>query len=189
MSHRALDSRAFIGYARAALAVIDDPVEPERRRVFGILKSNLTGPKPSLHYYISDPAVTGDFERDPRIIWTATSDLSVRNAVPATKPSASEEAAEFLEEILKNGPVNVREIRFEAEEQGVAWRTVEREKARIGALAKQRGVKGVMGPESYWMLPEHQHLFRQTSDSPGGVSQLQLENLSHEVKENDNTAV
>jgi putative DNA primase/helicase len=53
--------------------------------------------------------------------------------------SATARAEAFLREKLKNGPVDIKEIRDHANAEGVAWRTLERAKRTVGVIVEKIG--------------------------------------------------
>jgi hypothetical protein len=63
---------------------------------------------------------------------------------------AADDAEEFLEDILKGGPVSTKEIKEAANAHGHSWRTVNRAKAELGVKA----VKGGFNEGWSWRLPE-----------------------------------
>ena len=62
-----------------------------------------------------------------------------------------DEAVEWLRALLANGPVETNQIRSDAKQAGIAWRTVERAKGILGVKSRKRDfAKGW-----WWSLPEH----------------------------------
>jgi putative DNA primase/helicase len=65
-------------------------------------------------------------------------------------PAARDEARKFLQDLLGNGPMAVKEIANAAEGHGFAWRTVERAKRELGVIPK----KGGLDKGWTWQLPD-----------------------------------
>lgn len=59
----------------------------------------------------------------------------------AESRGALEEAKQFLLEVLDEGPVAQKEIKQQAEEAGLAWRTVRRAKTALGVEARKGSVE------------------------------------------------
>ncbi len=59
------------------------------------------------------------------------------------------EAVRWLGELLKDGSVDSKEIFSDAKQAGIAWRTVERAKARLGVKATKASYAGGWR----WTLP------------------------------------
>lgn len=71
---------------------------------------------------------------------------------PDREPQRPREAAvEWLCELLRDGPRKAAEIKACAARDGHAWRTVERAKADVGAVARPGHVGGARA--SWWKLP------------------------------------
>jgi putative DNA primase/helicase len=137
-----LGSRAFTGIARSVLHLLRDP-EDESRRLLLPGKMNLSEPAPGLAFKIGgDPA---------RLEWEpGTVSLSAADVLAAGNGgggSAQDEAAEWLRDVLSDGPVPVKDIQARAEADGFKWRTVERAKRRIDASASREGY----GSGGRWM--------------------------------------
>ena len=62
--------------------------------------------------------------------------------VPDRERPERDEAAEWLQDQLKDGAVAVKELKKEAIAAGVAWRTLERAKVSAGVRARKRGIAG-----------------------------------------------
>jgi len=124
---------------RSVLMVGSDPTD-ENRRFIAHAKSNLAKRGPSWGYTITD----GCFR------WTGVVDLSAedmnRSVDNNVLPGARDEAINFLEELLKDGPVTAREGINQAKEQDIAKRTLDRAKT-------MRGVKSVKHDGQWlWVL-------------------------------------
>jgi len=68
------------------------------------------------------------------------------------EPKRGEKAFEWLDDLLKDGPVLTRDVQAQASAAGHAWRTVERAKTWLGVSGRRRGT-GKRGPFE-WFIPE-----------------------------------
>jgi putative DNA primase/helicase len=149
----AIGSIAFAAAARAVWAVVKDLDDPERR-LFLPVKANLAADAGGLSFKVD--AVNGV----PRVSWdpgAVTVDVNsiLSDDGQGEERGARQQAQEWLRETLEDGPIAVVELRKAANAAGLAWRTLERAKAAIGAKAERHGFQG-----SYsWKLP--------TSAKPG----------------------
>ncbi len=140
--YRGQGSIGFIGIVRSGLMVGE---HPERDDTFLLVgqKSNLSKPPESLAYSIA--ATPPDFEV-PRIQWLGASEITVRQmtAVPDDEGERDRmvEAKEFLRDVLRAGPVPTKQLKKEASEADIAWRTVERAKAQLRVQAYKDGGSG-----------------------------------------------
>jgi hypothetical protein len=66
-------------------------------------------------------------------------------------PAAMDEAQKFLKNILAKGPVEAAEIYDASEGNGIAKRTVDRAKAKLGVIARKE--KGHTDGKWTWELP------------------------------------
>ena len=82
---------------------------------------------------------------------TMTADEAMAAAGDPEERSELDEAADWLGKLLKNGPVDSKEICSGAKQSGVAWRTVERAKARL----RVKAVKATFSGAWRWELPDH----------------------------------
>lgn len=153
--HRFIGSIAFVGAPRMAFAVIDDADDKDRRLLLHA-KNNLAPPPQGLAFGLKQTIVgTGivascvEWEPEPVTI-TANEAMAAEAGNTGTRPS--EDAETFLRELLADGPVTAKQVRAEAEDAGLAWRTVRRAKDRLGLKVKREG----FGPGStlHWALPD-----------------------------------
>ena len=66
------------------------------------------------------------------------------------RPATITQAEEFLKEVLAAGPILQKEVKDGADGHGLAWRTVQRAKARLGVRATKDGMEGGWS----WSLPK-----------------------------------
>ena len=129
------------------------------RRLFLACKSNLGRPPEGLAYRIADKALRGDngVIWAPAVQWEAstvamTADQAVAGMASVTEArSAMDEAEEFLLELLADGPMAQKEIKDAAHGAGLAWRTVERAKAKLRIEARRENIGE--HPRWTWRLP------------------------------------
>lgn len=129
-------SIGIIGAARAGLIVAQDPDDPDRR-VLAISKSNLApGGHPSLGYRV----VTDDAHGVGAIEWLGESrhqagDL-LRDGTDEPRGVAVSEAVATLRELLEDGPQPADEAKRYCRDAGIAPRTLDRAKKRLGVRAR-----------------------------------------------------
>jgi hypothetical protein len=146
---RVTGSLAFVAAARAAYAVARDKEDPHRRLLLPI-KNNLGVDVSGVSYRIAETIVDG-LGGVPYVIWDR--DPVKVSADEALAPSTGGEstvadATEFLKDLLRDGPVPVKEIKAEATAAGITWRTVERAKADMEVIAERHN--GERRGEGYW---------------------------------------
>lgn len=145
--YRGGGSIGIIGAARCGLLVAKDP-EDENRRVLAGIKSNLGKLPESLSFQIegSDGAA--------RIVWGGVSNHSADGllSIPRSEEerSALDEAKEFLIDLLSKGEVEVKKIKADARNNGIAEKTLSRAKTALGIVAYKAGFSGGW----FWSLPK-----------------------------------
>jgi hypothetical protein len=150
--YRGGGSIAIVGAARSGLLVAKHP-EDDGRRVLASIKSNLAAPAPSLVFGL-EPVENGAV----RVDWKGESTLNAAALLSAPtdheERSAAQEAQDFLRDALSSGPEPVANLRKQAGEAGISWRTVERAKASLGVRAAREGEAGKRGGGAWvWALP------------------------------------
>lgn len=130
---RVLGSVAFVNAARAVWVVWPDNDDPSRKLLLRS-KGNLSEPLWGLAYRIVGNPET----RQPHLEWEdAQVSMSADQAMaPLKPPTATEEAATWLRELLAEGPKPQTEIKLAAEMDGHSWSTVKRAKDRVGVDSK-----------------------------------------------------
>jgi len=144
--YRGLGSVDFAAAARSILLAGQDPRNPQDKAIIHV-KSSLAEIGPSIGYQI----------QDGKFFWTGISHLTADNVLaPAPREeekSAVEEAVDFLEEVLADGPRPAKEILKEARNVGITERTLNRAKTQVGVIAKRIGEQGKRGGGIwYWYL-------------------------------------
>ena len=137
-----LGSRAFTGLARSVLHLMRDP-DDEDRRLLLPGKMNLSVPAPGLAFTIGGDPARVQWEADPVSI-TASEVL----AKSIGGSNAASEAEDWLRDVLSNGPMESSKVKEKAGVDGLAWRTVERAKDKIGAKSTREGYSN----DGRWMM-------------------------------------
>jgi hypothetical protein len=163
MMLRICNSIAFAAASRHAFGVIDDP--DNKRKLFVRGKNNLAEKDDrALAFYFNVREVgvskrTGKTITAPFIIWeegyvdvTATEALAAVNE--SKSPGARERAKRFLLKALAKGPRPATEIEEEAEQEGIAQRTLMRAKAALGVESRRIAAKDGGKDRWEWLLPE-----------------------------------
>lgn len=152
----ALGSRAFTGIARAVWHVSRDGDDKSRRLLLPG-KNNLAPEGDGLAFrIIGDPAAIA-WEAEP-VAMSADDALAVENGngdddnKPGPEPEARNQAAEWLRELLKAGPMESATIKNEGEVAGYAWRTLHRAKDELGIQPYRER----FGGNWMWKLPNAQ---------------------------------
>lgn len=160
--NRVIGSIAWAAAARAAWAVIRDP-DDEKRRLLLCLKNNIGLESLGMAYRIASPPGEGalaalsavgrvEWESEPLSV-RADDLLGAPRGEGVLDPApARAEAAGFLRELLKHGPVASEQIKIEAKAAGVKWASVRRAKETIGIVARKVGFGEKAG--WCWVLPE-----------------------------------
>ncbi len=150
--YRGGGSIGIVGAARSGLLIAKHP-EDDGRRVMASIKSNLAPPAPSLVFTLSE-AENGAV----RVDWKGESTLDaaalLSAPVDSEERSTLSEAQKFLSDVLEDGPEAVADIKRQANEAGLSWRTVERAKAALGVRAEREYGSGERGVKRWmWRLP------------------------------------
>jgi KaiC/GvpD/RAD55 family RecA-like ATPase len=139
----------LIGVARSGAFFAHHP-EADGLRVMAPHKSNLAEKQPSLQYVIKGWAID---ENIGRVEWRGITEhdansLATENLSPHEK-TRLEEAREFLYEELKDAPMWARQIYRDANDAGIARRTLESAKSHMRIRSEKIGTEGWQ-----WSLPE-----------------------------------
>lgn len=159
---RLTGSLAFGALARivfgAAKVRAEDGAEATRR-VFARLKSNI-GPDGGGYAYGLEIVELAGGASGSRVTWgeaiegTAREILAEADHDPDTGEDDArterDEASEWLQDVLAEGPLNAADVKVLAQRNGLAWRTVCRAKKALGVQSK----KGAMRGGWTWQLPE-----------------------------------
>ena len=161
---RVTRSVAFGALPRVVMAAAKVIEADGERRIFCRAKSNIGPDTGGWDYKLDLVGVPGAAGITAiRVQWGEALEGSARDLLAEAEAAAypeerSEmgEAEDWLRALLANGPVGSKEIRLDARQAGIAWRTVERAKTRLGVKARKASFSGAWR----WSLPDH-------SDSEG----------------------
>ena len=147
--YRSMGSLAFAAAARAVWAVAKDKQDPSRRLLLPV-KNNLGADTLGLAF-----AVVSEPEDGPPVIaWEPDPvNISADDALAeerAEEGSALGEAVDWLRDTLGDGPMEGKNVKGRARTDGIAQRTLDRAKAKLGVIA---GPDGFGGPW-VWRLPD-----------------------------------
>ena len=145
---RVSGSGGFVAAARSAILVTHDDANPERR-LFLSTKSNL-GPRPDgLTFTLAqhpDSEVAVPTWGAERITRTADEVLAARDE---PHDRECDTAAQFLRELLSDGPIETSKVKREARSAGVAYRALQKAAAAVGV---KRAPGDYQGPW-FWRMP------------------------------------
>jgi predicted ATP-dependent serine protease len=147
---RAQGSIAFVAQARVVLAVGEDPDHPGRRFLAAV-KNNLGPNAPTLAFRLSDAGVI--WESAPV---AGSADTLLAQDEPASRTECHERdaAAQFLRNLLDDGPVASKQVEADAKANGISQRTLWRAKTDLGIKPyRSQTTTGNTGPW-YWSLPQ-----------------------------------
>lgn len=138
-------SLAFGALARSAWGVVRDPANPERRLLLPIKANWTAGAASGLAFTIMSDATTGeavcDWEPEP-----VDADINeVLAPLPAQDPEVCD-AARWLRDLLRDGPVPSTDVEGEAKRAGVDPKVLGKAKAAAGVESRRVG----FGPEGRW---------------------------------------
>ncbi len=167
---RAIDhfigSQAFIAAGRIGhgcfeeteLNEITGDKKPTGRNLFAHVKHSMSAQMPTLAYHI-----VGDIEiatgiKTSRVIWDGEVDITADAAVAGAAASKGtvrtdeqKRAAEFLCEILENGPVSQKQVEEEGEQRGFSKKVLRTTRDKLGIVSEKKGF-GDTGKWE-WSLP------------------------------------
>lgn len=148
--YRAMGSLAFAAAARAAWAVSKDKDDPRRRLLLPI-KNNIAPDTGGLAYRIEPLGVDGcpAVEWEPDAVNVSADDALANVRDEGGGRTERDDAAEWLRDLLANGPRPARNVEGEARDAGYSIATVRRAKAAIGVVSR----KPAFGGPWEWTLP------------------------------------
>jgi putative DNA primase/helicase len=158
---RITSSLAF-GAAPPRLAMIAArPLDQDQMRRLVRAKSNIGPDGDGFEYSLVQEPLVGWDVSGQRLRWGTpllgpARELLNDVELPKDKPAASTKrdmAAEFLRDVLKDGPMPNKWIENAAKQAGLAWRTVQRACADLGVIASRIGGIASEG-EWQWQLPQ-----------------------------------
>lgn len=152
--YRGGGSIGIIGAARVGLLLAEHP-EQEDVRVLAPVKNNLAVFPPSLSLAL-EQAPDHDVAR---VEWLDTCDLTADELLQGSdqgRPDEKrQEARDFLEEILSDGPVRAQEVKDKADEKGIATMTLRRAKDALNIKKEKTEFQGPW----MWKLPDEKPPF------------------------------
>jgi putative DNA primase/helicase len=142
--HKFIGSIAFVGAARAAFAVIDDPDDKDRR-LFLHAKNNLSAQPRGLAFRLEQTAVPGTAIFASRVRWenepvNITADAAMADSGEVR--GARDEAKDYLQQALADGPVDVNIVNKQANSLGISERTLKRARADLKVKATKSNFGG-----------------------------------------------
>jgi RecA-family ATPase len=184
--HRGGGSVAFTAAARCVLVAAPDPDDADQqRRVLAVTKTNLALPPPSLA-----DTLTGPDDQPAIVQWlgpsqhTARSLLALNPEEKADSRLALDQAADFLQQTLREGRRPAKEVSDEGEQLHISVITLRRAAKQLGVVITREG----FGKEGrwYWALPtvpalappDDDHLW---PEDPSGTTEEPSENLASTI--------
>ncbi len=161
--NRGQGSNAWAAAARAVFGVIADK-EDQGKRYFLTLKNNLgaDGTETNLSYRIesyqlpaSDPAI-----QTARILWDAqpvtetAKELFAQAETPDGEKNDTQEAKDYLSEVLRDGPMKVKDLQIHSRNAGHHWPTIRLAKRLLKVQSRRSGFGA--GSVMEWVLPDQQ---------------------------------
>jgi hypothetical protein len=183
--YRTGGSIGFVGAARGQLLVAPDP-EDEARRILVANKNNLTAPPPALAYRITeDPPGAG-----ARVLWDPEPvaeglDADALLAGSGEDPAERRDADALLRELLADGERPSAEILKAARANGIAERTLDRAKRRLGVRAQRVGGLGGSGT---WYLSLPGPAPKGATHAPKAATYAEVAPLDEPSERTDETA-
>ncbi|ODT74783.1 MAG: hypothetical protein ABS69_11595 [Nitrosomonadales bacterium SCN 54-20] len=164
--YRATGSLAFVAAARAAFLVTRDKGDPNRR-LFLPLKNNLGPDASGMAYRIEEangvPYIAWE---DERVSISADEALG-RDDDGDHETTLADSAAEWLIDLLSDGPVPSNDVKKHAREAGYSDATIRRAQAALGI--KPRRVDGAAADGKWvWTLPDKHKSPQMTLDANHG---------------------
>lgn len=142
--YRGLGSIDFAAAVRSILVMGEDPGD-DRRRVVVHSKSNLAERGVSLGFEV----------QGGRFRWTGTSEVTAERLLAPkqenSQRSAVDEAADFLRELLADGPVPAKEAKAEARDAGISHASLRRAKDCLGVTAIRQSLEGKERGSGGWV--------------------------------------
>ncbi|WP_086120950.1 AAA family ATPase [Hydrogenophaga sp. IBVHS2] len=152
-TQRVIGSVAFSAVARVVLVAARVKGEDgEDRRILARSKSNIGPDDGGYEYHLEQVEVMPGIEAS-RVAWGKAVQGSARELLTDNTEADDEEksaqdcAAEFLTDLLRDGPTPTKTVEAEAKAAGIAWRTVRRASDALH-VKKRKTVEGW-----YWSIP------------------------------------
>jgi hypothetical protein len=141
------------GLARSILIVAKDKIDDSGEiRCLAHVGGNLSKSPKALLFTLH-----GDDDSPATVLWLGEVDQNadelLRSSADGDELSRINEATTWLRDTLKEGPLTAREILTMARRDGIAERTLERAKSRLGILSQKED--GLPNGKWMWLLPSH----------------------------------
>lgn len=138
-------SLAFVAAARAAYIVTKDPQDPARRLLLPA-KNNLGDDQTGYAFRVESVALAGDILTS-RVSWeaervTTTADEALAPAQAAEERSATDEAADWLRDLLAAGPMKASDVQREARRAGIGDKPLRAARERLGIKPRKSAFTG-----------------------------------------------
>jgi len=151
--YRTMGSLAFNAAARAVWAVAKAKEDPTgRRRLLLPVKNNLAEDGTGMAYELGpglDGGTVVQWEPDP--VHLSADDALAFEGDGDDHSSAVAEAVDWLSALLADSPLGAREVKEQAERDGIKSRTLDRAKKRLGVVSERQGF--AEGSAWVWRLP------------------------------------
>jgi DNA polymerase I-like protein with 3'-5' exonuclease and polymerase domains len=163
---RVSDSLAYTAAARHVYGIIND--EDNHRKLFVKGKNNIAPREQKTLAFSFDVREVGADKRTgrlisrPYIVWhTEPVDITASEALQALigskSPSARDNAKQFIEDLLENGPVGAKDVQEAAKENGISRNTLRRAAEELKIIIKKDGPKNDKGEATWqWRLPPNE---------------------------------
>lgn len=138
-------SLAFVAAARAAYIVAKDQADPARRLMLPA-KNNLGDDQTGYAFRIESVELPGGIQTS-RVAWeaelvTVTADEALAPAQATEERSATDEAADWLRELLAAGPMKASDVQREARQAGIGDKPLRAARERLGIKPRKRAFAG-----------------------------------------------
>jgi len=168
--YRTMGSLAFVAAARAAYVVTKDENNPQRR-LFLPVKNNLSRDNTGLAYSVMTAANDA-----PLIAWetepvSITADEALTPIEPDQEHTATDEAVNFLRDVLAKGAMKASDVQKEARQAGISDKSLRRGREKLGIKPRKSNFTG--GWE--WSLTED----AQVNQDAHSIDEGTLENAGH----------
>jgi hypothetical protein len=148
--YRSMGSLAFVAAARAVWAVVKDQEDCSKRLMLPI-KNNLAADTSGLSYNLVVPGGAPCLAWSDQPVTITVDDALAAGRDDDPRDAERRDAKAWLREVLADGPVGQKELKREATEAGLAWRTVRRAKDAMKVEAYKEGFGE--GARWLWALP------------------------------------
>jgi hypothetical protein len=154
----ALGSRAFTALPRATWYMFKD-LGNEQRKLLLPGKNNLASTQSGLAFTImGEPAA---IHWEPECVEMSANDFLAEFNTTTFKAPRMDEAKEWLQTLLQEGPLEGNEVKAKATDEGIALRTLERAKSVLEVETKPDGFRGPWK----WHLPDSPSLRQESAES------------------------